>query len=84
MARWSRSTACTRSRSVACRPERVRAGRRREFDRQHLGRNQRREGGVLPGVTVTATSPSMIGALTPVTNENGHYRFPAVPPGEYR
>ena len=38
---------------------------------------------VLPGVTVTATSPSMIGAQTQVTGENGTYRFPAVPPGAY-
>ena len=38
---------------------------------------------VLPGVTVTATSPSMIGTQTQVSNENGSYRFPAVPPGVY-
>jgi hypothetical protein len=42
------------------------------------------QGGVLPGVTVTATSPAQIGELTVVTNEAGVYRFPAVPPGEYR
>lgn len=41
------------------------------------------QGGVLPGVTVTATSPAQIGTLTAVTNEAGIYRFPAVPPGEY-
>ena len=40
-------------------------------------------GAVLPGVTVTATSPSMIGTQSQVTNENGSYRFPAVPPGNY-
>ena len=44
------------------------------------------QGGVLPGVTVTATSPAQIGALTAVTNEAGIYRFPVgpsrrVPPG---
>jgi len=38
---------------------------------------------VLPGVTVTATSPSLIGVQTQVTGENGTYRFPAVPPGSY-
>ena len=38
----------------------------------------------MPGVTVTATSPAQIGALTAVTNEAGIYRFPSVPPGEYR
>jgi hypothetical protein len=42
------------------------------------------QGGVLPGVTVTATSPAQMGTLTAVTNEAGIYRFPAVPPGEYR
>ena len=42
------------------------------------------QGGVLPGVTVTATSPAQIGALVAVTNESGIYRFPSVPPGEYR
>ncbi len=42
------------------------------------------QGGVLPGVTVTATSPAQIGVLTAVTNESGIYRFPSVPPGEYR
>jgi hypothetical protein len=42
------------------------------------------QGGVLPGVAVTATSPAQIGQLTAVTNEAGIYRFPSVPPGEYR
>jgi len=41
-------------------------------------------GGVLPGVTVTATSPAQMGALTAVTNEEGMYRFPSVPPGSYK
>lgn len=41
-------------------------------------------GAVLPGVTVTATSPVMMGVQTAVTNENGAYRFPSVPPGTYR
>ena len=41
-------------------------------------------GGVLPGVTVTATSPAQMGTLTAVTNEEGMYRFPAIPPGEYK
>ncbi len=40
-------------------------------------------GAVLPGVTVTASSPAMIGTQTQVSNENGTYRFPAVPPGVY-
>ena len=41
-------------------------------------------GGVLPGVTVTVASPSMQGTRTDVTDGSGEYRFPAVPPGEYR
>jgi hypothetical protein len=48
------------------------------------GRVTDTSGAVLPGVTVTATSPSMIGEQAQVTNENGSYRFPAVPPGTYR
>ena len=40
-------------------------------------------GAVLPGVTVTASSPAMIGTQTQVTGEAGSYRFPAVSPGVY-
>ena len=47
------------------------------------GRATDTSGALLPGVTVTATSPSMIGTQTQVTNENGTFRFPAVPPGTY-
>src|SRR4051812_38953375 len=47
------------------------------------GRVADSSGAILPGVTVTATSPSMMGTQTQVTNENGTYRFPAVPPGVY-
>src|SRR6185369_13194359 len=38
---------------------------------------------VLPGVTVNATSPSMMGVQSVVTNAEGMYRFPAIPPGTY-
>jgi hypothetical protein len=41
-------------------------------------------GAVMPGVTVTASSPSMQGVKTDTTNEEGNYRFPAIPPGEYK
>ena len=47
------------------------------------GRVADNSGAVLPGVTVTASSPSMLGTQTAVTNEQGIYRFPAVPPGTY-
>jgi hypothetical protein len=40
-------------------------------------------GAVLPGVTVTATSPSLMGVQTAVTNEQGQYRFPSLPIGTY-
>ena len=40
-------------------------------------------GAMLPGVTVTATSPAMMGVQTAVTNEGGNYRFPSLPPGVY-
>jgi len=40
-------------------------------------------GAVLPGVTVEATSPSLIGVRSTTTDENGAYRFPSLPPGEY-
>jgi hypothetical protein len=40
-------------------------------------------GAVLPGVTVSASSPSMMGVQTVVTSTEGLYRFPAVPPGTY-
>ncbi len=47
------------------------------------GRVTDAQGAVLPGVTVTATSPSALGAQTTVTSDTGNYRFPAVPPGVY-
>ncbi len=47
------------------------------------GRATDAQGAVLPGVTVTATSPALLGTQTTVTSETGNYRFPAVPPGTY-
>ncbi len=47
------------------------------------GRIADAQGAVLPGVAVTASSPSMIGQQTTVSSETGNYRFPAVPPGTY-
>src|SRR5437762_5298097 len=38
---------------------------------------------VLPGVTVTVASPSLMGVQTSVTDGGGNYRFPALPPGSY-
>jgi len=40
-------------------------------------------GGVLPGVTVEARTPSAPGINSAVTDHAGVYRFPALPPGAY-
>ncbi|HMD37050.1 MAG TPA: carboxypeptidase regulatory-like domain-containing protein [Vicinamibacterales bacterium] len=40
-------------------------------------------GAVLPGVTVNASSASMMGIQTAVSDTGGTYRFPALPPGTY-
>jgi hypothetical protein len=41
-------------------------------------------GAVLPGVTVTLTGAGVAGTPTTVTGETGGYRFPPLPPGEYK
>src|SRR5713226_6873338 len=41
------------------------------------------QGGVLPGVTVSATSPQLQGTRAAVTDANGTFRFPTLPPGTY-
>src|SRR5688572_22352349 len=41
------------------------------------------QGAVLPGVTVTATSPSLLGANTAITEADGRYLFPSLPSGRY-
>src|SRR5439155_21231812 len=40
-------------------------------------------GAVMPGVTIEARSPSVVGVNTTVTDTRGEYRFPALPPGLY-
>lgn len=47
------------------------------------GRLTDQQGGVLPAVAVTATSPSLQGMRTAVTSEHGDYRLAFLPPGEY-
>jgi protocatechuate 3,4-dioxygenase beta subunit len=42
------------------------------------------QGAVMPGVTVTVTSPAMIGAQNTVTEANGRYLFPSLPSGTYK
>jgi len=41
------------------------------------------QGNALPGVTITATSPSMPTPRTGVTDQEGYYRLLNVPPGNY-
>jgi len=41
------------------------------------------EGSALPGVNITVSGPSMMGIRTAVTNSNGAWRIPVVPPGTY-
>lgn len=41
------------------------------------------QGSVLPGATITATSPTVAGARTTISDEKGDYRLIDLPPGEY-
>src|SRR3954469_23825112 len=41
------------------------------------------QGGVLPGVTVTATSPALLAAVVAVSDSAGYYRLNNLPPGTY-
>lgn len=41
-------------------------------------------GAPLPGVSVEAVSPSLVGKATAVTDVNGRYRIPALPSGTYK
>ena len=47
------------------------------------GRITDQQGGVLPGVAVTATSPHLQGSRTAITSEHGDYLLAFLPPGEY-
>src|SRR5688572_33458138 len=40
-------------------------------------------GAILPGATVQATSPALVGVQTAVSDHQGNYRFPALTPGVY-
>jgi Carboxypeptidase regulatory-like domain/TonB dependent receptor-like, beta-barrel len=41
------------------------------------------QGAVVPGVTVTVSSPNLQGVQTQVTDSQGNFRFPSLPPGRY-
>jgi len=47
------------------------------------GRVEDPQGGLLPGVTVTASSPALQGPRSAVTSKNGAYIIPFLPAGEY-
>src|SRR4051812_28230042 len=42
------------------------------------------QGAVLPGVTVSVSSPALIGGQTTVSEANGRYLFPSLPSGTYK
>src|SRR6185312_17506900 len=48
-----------------------------------LGTVRDAQGGVLPGVTVTATSAALIGQRTAVTESDGRYLITNLPSGTY-
>src|SRR6185503_17013691 len=48
------------------------------------GTVQDNTGAVLPGVTITASSPAIMGVQTGISNAQGQYRFPSLPPGTYQ
>ena len=41
------------------------------------------QGAVMPGVSVSVTSPALIGAQTTVSEANGRFLFPSLPSGSY-
>src|SRR5712691_911681 len=49
-----------------------------------VGKVADEQGAVLPGVTVTLSGPSVMGAQIAVTNDRGLYRFPGVASGTYQ
>ena len=83
MARWSRTLLALAAVALLAAPSAFAQGGGASSTGSISGEVKDEQGGVLPGVTVTATSPAQPGALTAVTNEAGIYRFPAVPPGAY-
>lgn len=48
------------------------------------GRVTDKDGGALPGVTVTATSPNLQGTRTTQTGANGDFKLGILPPGDYK
>ena len=61
----------------------VTSGAAQDFRGRINGTVSDNTGAVLPGVTVTATSPALIQPQVQVTSAEGEYRFLALPPGVY-
>ncbi|MGH9384506.1 MAG: carboxypeptidase-like regulatory domain-containing protein, partial [Vicinamibacterales bacterium] len=83
MTRWTRTAAAVWLLSLAMTVSAAAQGGGASSTGTIQGRVVDAQGAVLPGATVTATSPSALGAQTTVTSETGNYRFPGVPPGAY-
>ena len=62
----------------------VRAAGAQEFRSRLTGTVVDKSAAVLPGVTVTATSPALIQSQITTSGVDGTYRFPALPAGVYQ
>ena len=59
-------------------------GERTSPDRQYSRPRRRRAGRVMPGVSITISSPVLVaGSMTGVTDAGGVNRFPSLVPGTY-
>ncbi len=76
MARWSRTLLALAAAALLAAPNAFAQGGGASSTGSISGEVKDEQGGVLPGVTVVATSPAAIGAQTAITNEAGIYRFP--------
>ncbi|MDD8028777.1 MAG: TonB-dependent receptor [Acidobacteriota bacterium] len=48
-----------------------------------VGKISDEEGNAIPGASLVLTSPNLMGSRTTVSDANGEFRFPALPPGDY-
>ncbi len=48
-----------------------------------VGTAREEDGAALPGVTMTLSSPQLMGVRIVISGADGSYRFPALPPGDY-
>ncbi len=50
---------------------------------EFIGTVMLEDGSVVPGVSITVKGTNLVGTRTSISDENGKYRFPALPPGTY-